>query len=62
MTSKDKAVWGTVTLAAPQLVEWQSEGAGVQPKGRDLGDFLHAISQTPAGRAVVLRVNLLLSL
>lgn len=61
-TSQDNAVWGTVTLAAPQLVEWQIEGAGPSQQGRDLRGFLNSLAQAAEGREAVLRVNLLLSL
>ncbi len=31
---KDGAIWGTVTLAVPQLIEWQIEDGEGKPEGR----------------------------
>ena len=59
---KDDAVWGTVTLAVPQLIEWQIEGGEDKLEGRSLRDFVTALASASAGREAVLRLNLVLSL
>lgn len=60
--SKDTAVWGTVTLAMPQLVEWQIEGGAEKLEGRSLREFVTALASAGEGREAVLRLNLLVSL
>ena len=59
---KDGAVWGTVTLAVPQLIEWQIEGGEDKLEGRSLRDFVTALASASEGREAVLRLNLVVSL
>ncbi|MBJ2153773.1 hypothetical protein [Paracoccus sp. IB05] len=56
------ATWATVTLAMPQLVEWQIEGDTAPQAGSSLRDFVTALATVIEGRDTVFRVNLLLSL
>lgn len=58
----DGAVWGTVTMAMPQLIEWQIEGGETRIEGRSLREFMAALSAASEGREAVLRLNLVLSL
>lgn len=60
--SKDNAVWGTVTLAMPQMREWQIEGGSEKLEGRSLREFIAALASAGQGREAVLRLNLLVSL
>ncbi len=59
---KDDAVWGTVTLAVPQLIEWQIEGGEDKLEGRSLRDFVTALASASEGREAVLRLNLVVTL
>lgn len=59
---KDGAVWGTVTLAVPQLIEWQIEAGEERLEGRSLRDFVTALASASEGREAVLRLNLVVSL
>ena len=59
---KDGAVWGTVTLAVPQLIEWQIEGGEDKLEGRSLRDFVTALASASEGREAVLRLHLVVSL
>ena len=59
---KDGAVWGTVMLAVPQLIEWQIEGGEERLEGRSLRDFVAALASASEGREAVLRLNLVVSL
>ncbi|MCL4065698.1 hypothetical protein M3484_03835 [Pseudomonas sp. GX19020] len=56
------ATWATVTLAMPQLVEWQIEGDAASKSGSSLRDFVTALAAASEGRETVVRVNLVLSL
>ncbi|MBJ2154103.1 hypothetical protein [Paracoccus sp. IB05] len=56
------ATWATVTLAMPQLVEWQIEGDAAPQAGSNLRDFVAALAAVSEGRDTVVRVNLVLSL
>lgn len=58
----DGAVWGTITLAMPQLIEWQIEGGETRIEGRSLREFLAALATASEGREAVLRLNLVVSL
>ncbi|SMG54363.1 hypothetical protein [Paracoccus sp. J56] len=58
----DGAVWGTITLAMPQLIEWQIEGGENRLEGRSLREFVAALSSASEGREAVLRLNLVVSL
>ncbi|WP_323717249.1 hypothetical protein [Paracoccus aminovorans] len=60
--SKDNAVWGRVTLAMPQLVEWRIESGAEKFEGRSLKEFMAALAPAGEGREVVLRLNLLVFL
>jgi len=59
---KSSAVWGTVTMAMPQLIEWQIEGGDTEQKGQGLREFVAALSTASEGREAVLRLNLVVSL
>ncbi|WP_112309657.1 hypothetical protein [Pseudogemmobacter bohemicus] len=61
-TKSDGATWATVTLAMPQLVEWQIEGDAAPKTGSGLRDFVAALAKVGEGTDTVLRVNLVLSL
>ena len=61
-TKTKGATWATVTLAMPQLVEWQIEGDAAPQGGSSLRDFVTALAAASEGRETVLRVNLVLSL
>ena len=56
------ATWATVTLAMPQLTEWQIEGDAAPQAGSSLRDFVVALAKIGEGTETVLRVNLVLSL
>ncbi|WP_283178242.1 hypothetical protein [Gemmobacter sp. 24YEA27] len=58
----DGATWATVTLAMPQLVEWQIEGDTTPQAGRSLREFVVALASASEGRETVVRMNLVLSL
>ncbi len=55
--SKDNAVWGTVTLAMPQLVERQIEGRTEKLAGRSLREFVAALASASEGSDAVLLVS-----
>ena len=59
---KSGAVWGTITMAMPQLVEWQIEGDGERHEGRSLKEFVAALATASEGKEAVLRLNLVVSL
>lgn len=59
---KSGAVWGTVTMAMPQLIEWQIEGGENRLEGRGLRKFMAALAAASEGREAVLRLNLVVSL
>lgn len=59
---KSSAVWETVTMAMPQLIEWQIEGGDTEQQGHGLRDFIAALSSASEGREAVLRLNLVVSL
>lgn len=59
---KSSAVWGTVTMAMPQLIEWQIEGGNTEQKGHGLRDFVTALSTASEGHQAMLRLNLVVSL
>ena len=61
-TKTEGAAWATVTLAMPQLTEWQIEGDAAQQTGSSLRDFVAALAKVGEGTDTVLRVNLVLSL
>ena len=61
-TKTEGAAWATVTLAMPQLTEWQIEGDAAPQTGSSLRDFVAALAKTEEGTDTVLRVNLVLSL
>lgn len=60
--TKDNAIWGTVTMAMPQLIEWQIEGGENRLEGRSLKEFVAALATASDGREAVLRLNLVVSL
>ncbi|WP_287884080.1 MULTISPECIES: hypothetical protein [Paracoccus] len=60
--SKDNAVWGTPTVAMPQLIEWQIEGGKEKLEGRNLKEFVAVLATASEGREAVLRLNMLVSL
>ncbi|WP_294926147.1 hypothetical protein [uncultured Paracoccus sp.] len=60
--NKSGAVWGTITMAMPQLLEWQIEGDGEHHEGRSLKEFVAALVTAREGREAVLRLNLVVSL
>lgn len=45
----DGAVWGTITLAMPQLIEWQIEGGETRIEGSSLREFMAALSSASEG-------------
>ena len=59
---KNGAVWGTITMAMPQLIEWQIEGGENRLEGRSLREFVAALATASEGREAVLRLNLVVSL
>ena len=59
---KDGAVFGAVTLAVPQSVEWQIEGGVKKMEGHSLRDFVTALASASEGREAVLWVNFVVSL
>ena len=61
-TQNENAVWGTVTLALPHLVEWLIEGSDIAKSGNDLQPFLQELNEQSKNRPVALSINLLLSL
>ena len=56
------ATWATVTLAIPQLVEWQIESDTAPQVGRRLRGFVASLAAASEGRDTVVRVNRVLSL
>ena len=61
-TKTEGVTWATVTLALPQLVEWQIEGDAAPQTGGSLRDFVAALAKVGESTETVLRVNLVLSL
>ena len=59
---KNGAVWRTITMAMPQLIEWQIEGGENRLEGRSLREFVAALATASEGREAVLRLNLVVSL
>lgn len=59
---KSGAVWSTVSMAMPQLIEWQIEGDENLLEGRGLKEFVAALAAASEGREAVLRLNLVVSL
>ena len=60
--NEDNAIWGTMTLALPQLTEWNIEGTGISKSGTDLRAFLSELNAQGNGKPVTLSINLLMSL
>lgn len=60
--NKDDAVWGTVTMAMPQLIEWQIEGGKEKLEGRNFKEFVAALATASESREAVLRLNLMVAL
>ena len=51
-----------MTLALPQLTEWNIEGTGLSKSGTDLRTFLSELNTQGNGKPVTLSINLLMSL
>ena len=60
--NEDNAIWGTITLALPQVTEWNIEGTGISESGTDLRAFLSELNIRGNGKPVTLSINLLISL
>ncbi|MGB0799211.1 MAG: hypothetical protein ACPGRD_07825 [Planktomarina sp.] len=56
---KDNAVWGTVTLAMPQLVQWNIEGDEFSEQDDRLQSFFSAMARVDETAETTLRINLL---
>ena len=61
-TNEDDAIWGTMTLALPQVTEWNIEGTGISESWTDLRAFLSELNARGNGKPVTLSINLLMSL
>ncbi|GLK65187.1 hypothetical protein [Paracoccus kondratievae] len=53
------AVWGTVTLAGVQMLDWKIEGGDEKATGTDLRGFFKAMAEQTDGKEAVLRVSFL---
>ena len=60
--NEDNAIWGTMTLALPQVTEWNIEGTGISKSGTNLRTFLNELNAQGNGKPVTLSINLLMSL
>lgn len=54
---KDNAVWGTVTLAMPALVQWQIEGGEFSEQGDRLQSFFKAMARVDEKAETTLRIT-----
>lgn len=55
----DQAIWATVTMTEPQVVQWQIEGGEDDSAGTDLAELLTVLAEQKEGRPKVLRLNLM---
>jgi len=60
--NEDNAIWGTMTLALPQLTVWNIEGTGISKSGTVLRALLSELNAQGNGKPVTLSINLLMSL
>jgi len=61
-SNEDNAIWGTVTLALPQITEWNIEGTGISESGTDLRAFLQELNKQGDGNPVTLSINLIVGI
>ena len=58
-SNEDNAIWGTVTLALPQITEWNIEGTDLSENGTNLKEFLKTLDEQGDGNPVTLSINLI---